>query len=68
MLYHLYELNHAAVALWRAAAKIGQSFWKNPENPLSGMYMGRSMAGSMKMFERVIRRYRKPDLARGHAR
>ena len=61
MLYHLYELNHAAVGPWRAAAKVGRSFWMNPGNPLSGMYMGRTVAASLEVFERVTRRYSKPE-------
>ena len=61
MLYYLYELNHAAVAPWRAAANFGRFFWKNPGNPLSGTYIARSMAASLDMFERVTRRYGKPE-------
>jgi poly(3-hydroxybutyrate) depolymerase len=61
MLYYLYELNHAAVAPWRAAANFGRFFWKNPGNPLSGTYIARSMAASLDVFERVTRRYGKPE-------
>ena len=61
MLYYLYELNHAAVAPWRAAANFGRFFWKNPGNPLSGTYIARSMAASLDMFERATRRYGKPE-------
>jgi poly(3-hydroxybutyrate) depolymerase len=61
MLYYLYELNHAAVAPWRAAANFGRFFWKNPGNPLSGTYIGRSVAASLDVFERVTRRYGKPE-------
>jgi poly(3-hydroxybutyrate) depolymerase len=61
MLYYLYELNHAAVAPWRAAANFGRFFWKNPGNPLSGTYIGRSVAASLDVFERMTRRYGKPE-------
>ncbi|MFO1088853.1 MAG: polyhydroxyalkanoate depolymerase [Hyphomicrobiales bacterium] len=61
MLYYLYELNHAAVAPWRAAADFGRFFWKNPGNPLATTYIGRHMAASLDMFERVTRRYAKPE-------
>lgn len=61
MLYYLYELNHAAVAPWRAAADVGRFFWKNPGNPLASTYLGRHVAASLDMFERVTRRYAKPD-------
>ena len=35
MLYYLYEMNHAAVAPWRAAAGCRPSFWQIAANPLS---------------------------------
>lgn len=60
MLYYLYEMNHAALAPWRAAADVGLSFWKHPTNPLSSTQVGRSMAASLEMFERATRRYGKP--------
>ena len=61
MLYHLYELNHAALAPWRAMADAGISFWRNPANPLADTQMGRSLAASLEMFERTTRRYGKPE-------
>lgn len=60
MLYYLYEMNHAALAPWRAAADAGLSFWKSPSNPFAGTQMGRSFAASLEMFERSTRRYGKP--------
>jgi poly(3-hydroxybutyrate) depolymerase len=60
MLYYLYEMNHAALAPWRAAADAGLSFWKSPANPLASTQMGRSFAASLEMFERGTRRYGKP--------
>ncbi len=61
MLYYLYEMNHAALAPWRAAADAGLSFWKSPANPLAATQMGRSFAASLEMFERGTRRYGKPS-------
>ncbi|QIG48667.1 polyhydroxyalkanoate depolymerase [Nordella sp. HKS 07] len=61
MLYYLYEMNHAAIAPWRAAADTANFFWKNPGNPFAQTYMGRSMAASLDLFERVTRRYGKPS-------
>jgi poly(3-hydroxybutyrate) depolymerase len=61
VLYNLYEMNHVAMAPWRAAASAGMKFWDNPGNPLSNTYMGRSMAASLHMFERATRRYGKPE-------
>lgn len=66
MLYYLYEMNHAAMAPWRAAADAAQVFWKNPVNPIAQTYMGRSVAASLDMFERVTRRYGKPVFGIGH--
>jgi poly(3-hydroxybutyrate) depolymerase len=60
LLYYLYEMNHAAIAPWRAAADAANLFWKNPVNPIAQTYMGRSMAASLDLFERVTRRYGKP--------
>jgi poly(3-hydroxybutyrate) depolymerase len=63
MLYYLYEMNHAVVAPWRAAAGIGLDFWKSPANPLAATHVGRSVAASLEMFERTTRRYGKPPFA-----
>ena len=60
MLYYFYEMNHAALAPWRAVADAGLSFWKSPVNPLSETQFGRSCAASLEMFERGTRRYGKP--------
>jgi poly(3-hydroxybutyrate) depolymerase len=63
MLYYLYEMNHAAMAPWRAAADAGMNFWKSPANPFSSTQLGRSFAASFEMFERGTRRYGKPPFA-----
>lgn len=60
MLYQLYEMNHAALAPWRAAAGAGLDFWKSPANPLSSTQMGRTFAASLEVFERMTRRYGRP--------
>jgi poly(3-hydroxybutyrate) depolymerase len=61
MLYEVYELNHAVMGPWRAAAELGLKFWQHPVNPLAKTYMGRSMAAGLEMFERATRRYGKPQ-------
>jgi poly(3-hydroxybutyrate) depolymerase len=61
MLYMIYEMNHAAVAPWRMAANYGHAFWTADANPLSSTEFGRSMAASLEMFERLTRRYGKPE-------
>ena len=63
MLYYLYELNHAAMAPWRAAADAGLNFWRSPANPLAETQLGRSLAASLELFERTTRRYGKPEFA-----
>jgi poly(3-hydroxybutyrate) depolymerase len=53
-------MNHAVLAPWRAIADTVHDFWRNPANPLSSTYFGRSMTASLELFERVTRRYGKP--------
>jgi poly(3-hydroxybutyrate) depolymerase len=60
VLYYLYEMNHAALAPWRAAADAGLNFWRSPANPFAETQMGRSVAASLELFERITRRYGKP--------
>jgi poly(3-hydroxybutyrate) depolymerase len=60
MLYQLYELNHAAVAPWRAATEMGLNFWRNPDNPWSKSGVARTWSASLELFERATRRFAKP--------
>ncbi len=60
MFYQLYELNHAALAPYRAFADIMRMVYANPLNPISQTPWGRTMAASLEMFERTTRRYGKP--------
>jgi poly(3-hydroxybutyrate) depolymerase len=60
MFYQLYELNHAAVAPWRAAAECMRLACRNPFNPLSYANLGRIFAAGLEVFERATRRYGKP--------
>ncbi|HVZ14515.1 MAG TPA: polyhydroxyalkanoate depolymerase [Bauldia sp.] len=59
--YQLYELNHAAMGPFRAAADAARIYFQNPLNPLSATPFGRSMAAAAEMFERTTRRYSKPE-------
>ena len=61
MLYHLYELNQAALHPARATAEAYRMLWRNPLNPASHTVMGRGAAAALELFERSTRRYRKPD-------
>lgn len=60
MFYHFYELNHAAAQPFRALADATRLFYTHPLNPLTGTLMGRTMAASAELFERLTRRYGKP--------
>ncbi|WP_455874201.1 polyhydroxyalkanoate depolymerase [Rhizobium yanglingense] len=61
MFYQLYELNHAAMAPFRAAADAMRLVYANPLNPFSQTPFGRTIAASLEMFERTTRRYGKPE-------
>jgi poly(3-hydroxybutyrate) depolymerase len=60
MLYHVYEMNHAAVLPWRLAADAGLAFLNLPNNPVARSYWGRTATASLELFERLTRRYGKP--------
>jgi poly(3-hydroxybutyrate) depolymerase len=61
MFYQLYELNHAAMAPFRAAADVMRMAYANPLNPWSQTPFGRTISASLEMFERTTRRYGKPE-------
>ncbi len=60
-IYQLYELNHAALAPWRAMADATRLTFQNPLNPFSDTLFGRSVAATAELFERTTRRYGKPE-------
>lgn len=59
--YHLYELNHAAMAPMRAAADATRLYFQNPFNPMTHTQMGRQIAAACEVLERTTRRYGKPE-------
>ncbi len=61
MLYHLYELNHATIAPLRLMASYSSTFWQSPTNPMANNPVGRSMVAGLDLFERLTRRYAKPE-------
>ncbi|SFB54535.1 poly(3-hydroxybutyrate) depolymerase [Rhizobium sp. NFR07] len=61
MFYQLYELNHAALAPFRAGAEALRFVSTNPMNPLSQTVLGRTLTASLEVFERATRRYAKPE-------
>src|SRR5215207_1723169 len=60
-LYHIYELQHAALSPFRAAADATRLFFQNPVNPWAYTVLGKSLAAGCEMFERATRRYGKPE-------
>ncbi|MDR3493301.1 MAG: polyhydroxyalkanoate depolymerase [Ancalomicrobiaceae bacterium] len=61
MFYQLFEMNHAVLGPWRAAADAARLYFKNPLNPLAHTHYGRSIAAACEVFERSTRRYGKPE-------
>jgi len=61
MLYHWYELGHAAVRPVRAAAGSCRLLLSNPFNPLTHTSVARHTAAALEVFERTTRRYDKPN-------
>ncbi len=60
MSYQLYEMLHLAFAPARAASDAMLHALKNPLNPMHHTSLGRSIAASAELFERMTRRYGKP--------
>jgi poly(3-hydroxybutyrate) depolymerase len=60
MLYHAYEMTHAAFSPMRAAARVGQQVMRNPLNPMAATYGSRAMSAALEMFINATRRYGKP--------
>ena len=61
MFYQLYEMNHAALGPFRAAADVTRLYFQNPLNPMAHTTYGRSVAAACELFERTTRRYGKPE-------
>ena len=61
MIYQFYEMNHAAIAPFRTAAEAMKLVHTHPLNPLSYTMFGRGMAAGLELFERMTRRYAKPE-------
>jgi poly(3-hydroxybutyrate) depolymerase len=59
--YWFYELGYAALNPARAVADASRLLLKNPANPWSHTEFGKSAAASLELFERVTRRYGKPE-------
>lgn len=59
--YQLHETMHLALAPARAMSGFTKLWFNNPVNPLAYTPMGRKMAASAELFERLTRRYGKPS-------
>ncbi len=60
-IYWLYEMGHAALDPVRAFADATRLYYRNPVNPFAHTTYGKSVAASMELFERVTRRYGRPE-------
>ncbi len=61
MLYSAYEMTYAALAPWRYMAQGTKTIMSSPFNPMSASLAGRSLSASADLFERLTRRYGKPE-------
>ena len=60
MLYHAYEMTHAALGPMRTFAQMSQQMLKSPHNPMSSTQGARTTSAAMEMFINATRRYCKP--------
>lgn len=61
MLYAAYEMTHAAVGPWRAAAIAARRLMDPAVNPAAFTPPARAYSAALDMFERATRRYGKPE-------
>lgn len=60
MLYHAYELNHAALAPLRKITGFYKRCYETRDNPWSNTWLARSVVAGCDLFETMTRRYDKP--------
>jgi len=61
MLYHAYEMTHAALAPMRQFARFHRDALKSTSNPLVESYGSRVSAAGLDMFIKATKRYAKPE-------
>ncbi len=61
MLYHAYELTHAAISPMRTYARMGQQALNSPFNPFAESYPAKASSAAFEMFINATRRYGKPE-------
>ena len=60
LLYHVYDLQHAAIAPFRMMAEATQAMFLHPFVPASYTGFGRAVAAGAEILERTTRRFGKP--------
>lgn len=65
-LYHLHEMNYAAVMPLNMLAQASKALHSNPYSPLSYTSYGRNMAAAAELLERATQRYGKPEFGISH--
>jgi poly(3-hydroxybutyrate) depolymerase len=61
MLYHAYEMTHAAISPMRAAAQLSQQAMRHPLAQMPGAFGARAVSAALEMFISATRRYGKPS-------
>ena len=61
MLYHTYEMTHAALAPMRQMARFSREALSNSANPFAASYGARVGAAGLDMFIKATKRYDKPE-------
>ena len=61
MLYHAYELTHAAMGPMRTAARVSSHALRNPFFPFATSLPARATAAACDMFVNATKRYGKPE-------
>lgn len=61
MLYHAYELTHAAISPMRTMAQLTQRVIDHPSNALYANFGSRTTSAALEMFVNATRRYGKPS-------
>jgi poly(3-hydroxybutyrate) depolymerase len=59
--YEIHEMAHLAMAPMRAFSDVARTWLESPINPLSYTAAGRNLVASAKVFERLTRRFDKPE-------
>ena len=61
LLYHLHDWNHAVLAPYRVMAEATHNLFSHPLFLGTHTHLGRNMAAGSALFERVTRRFKKPE-------